>query len=88
MSKGFTEDPKIQQIAEAYSLDAVDFANDNFQIKLDWSDKSVSQIESILEIFHDQLASADPSEEQIFQFAKIFGSYVGEVYRRNHGATR
>ena len=27
-----------------------------------------------------------PSDEQIVTFAKMLGSYVGEVFRRNHGA--
>lgn len=86
MNKNFTEDQKIQQIAEAYSLDAIDFARDNFNIQLDWSDNSVEQIEKMLSIFHEQMAKANPSEEQIFGFAKMFGSYVGETFRRNHGA--
>ena len=86
MSENFTEDSKIQQIAEAYALDAIDFAKDNFKLKLDWSDASISQIESMLDVFHKQMATSKPSDEQIFQFAKMFGSYVGEVFRRNHGA--
>jgi hypothetical protein len=32
------------------------------------------------------MARAKPSEDQILQFSKMFGSYVGEVFRRNHGA--
>jgi len=28
-----------------------------------------------------------PTEMQVMSFAKGFGSYIGEVYRRNHGAT-
>jgi hypothetical protein len=86
MTNEFVEDSKIQQIAEAYALDTVDFAAKNFQISLDWSDSSVAYVEKILGIFHDQAATAKPSEDQVFQFAKLFGSYVGEVFRRNHGA--
>jgi hypothetical protein len=26
-----------------------------------------------------------PTEEQVMSFAKAFGSYIGEVYRRSHG---
>ena len=83
---GFVEDDKIRQIAEAYSLDAVDFARENFKVTLDWSDGSVRDIESILDRFHKELPIAKPSEEQIGQFGKMFGSYVGEVFRRNHSA--
>jgi hypothetical protein len=84
--ENFTPDPKIQQVAEAYALDAVDFAKDNFRRTLDWSDKSIGDIEAILGVFHDQLAEAKPDENAIWGFAKMFGSYIGEVYRRNHGA--
>ena len=87
MADNFTEDNKIRQIAEAYASDAIDFARSNFKIKLDWSDGSVAHIETMLGLFHDQMAKAKPSEDQVLGFAKMFGSYVGEVFRRNHGAT-
>lgn len=87
MVDSFTPDKNVQMIAEAYALDAVDFAQKNFQIDLDWSDESVERMEAILEVFHNQLDQAKPPEETIMQFAKMFGSYVGEVFRRNHGAT-
>lgn len=87
MAGNFTKDPRIQEITEAYSMDAIDFARNHFEIELDWSDASVAHIETMLGVFHVQLANAKPSDEQIFGFAKMFGSYVGEVYRRNHGAT-
>lgn len=85
MEDGFAADAKVQKVAEAYALDAVDFARDRFHLPLDWTDVSVQHIETILARFHDEMASAKPSEETILQFAKIFGSYVGEVFRRNHG---
>ena len=82
----FVQDEKIQQTATAYALDAIDFAQDYFQITLDWSDESVRYVESILDRFHRDLPTANPSEQTIYQFAKMFGSYVGEVLRRNHAA--
>jgi hypothetical protein len=82
----FQADGKIQQIAEAYSLDAIDFVRENFKVKLDWTDASISHIENVLDRFHREIHQAKPSPEQVYQFAKMFGSYVGEVYRRNHGA--
>lgn len=87
MPEAFAEDPKVQQVAEAYAQDAVDFARNQFKLSLDWSDASVAHIEAMLAVLHEQMAAAKPSAEQIFQFAKLFGSYVGEVFRRNHGAT-
>lgn len=85
MIDGFTADPKIQRIAEAYALDALDFAREGFGLELDWSDDSIAQIEELFGVLHDQVAQM--SEEQILQFSTMLGSYVGEVFRRNHGAT-
>jgi hypothetical protein len=82
----FAADPKIQQVAEAYALDAVDYARDQFDLQLDFSDDSVQHVETMLTRLHDEMAGAEPSQDQIFQFAKMLGSYVGEVFRRNHGA--
>lgn len=81
---GFRADAKVQQVAEAYAQDAVDFARSTFGAQLDWTDRSIEQVERVVGRLHDEAARAKPSEEQIFQFAKMIGSYVGEVYRRNH----
>jgi len=83
----FIADAKIAKIARAYSEDAVDFAQNSFGITLDFSDASVEQIEAILDRLHRELPTAQPSDKQVFNFAKLFGSYIGEVFRRNHAAT-
>jgi hypothetical protein len=82
----FTIDDKISKIAEAYSLDAVDMAARNFKTKLDWTDDSIALVEGILAKLHGSLSSGQrPPEDTIWKFAKAFGSYVGEVFRKNHG---
>jgi hypothetical protein len=58
---------------------------DRFKLALDWSDASVAHIETLLAKCHEQMVN--PTDEQVLQFAKLFGSYVGEVFRRTHGAT-
>ena len=82
----FAEDARYQQIAEAYAQDAVDFAQSNLSIRLDWSDTSIEMLESILDRFHSELARARPTDEQIAGYSKMWGSYLGEVYRKNYGA--
>ena len=81
----FTEDKNISQITEAYALDAIDVARNNFGVILDWSEKSIKDIESILDLLHQKNLENPPPEEMILKFSKVFGSYVGEIYRRNHG---
>lgn len=83
----FVPDPNIHKVAEAYALDAVDFLWDHFRLVLDWTDDSVRHVETMLDNLHATLEVEKPSEERVFHFAKMFGSYVGEVFRRNHGAT-
>jgi hypothetical protein len=85
--QNFTPDEKIQKIAEAYALDAIDFVRDNFHLTLDWSDASIKQVETVMDTFARERARSKPPEEKVMAFAKMFGSYIGEVYRKNHGAT-
>jgi hypothetical protein len=87
MNGDFAPDDQIRQIAEAYALDAVDIAKSQFKINLDFSDQSITRVEQILDFLHNDRVKSNPTQEQIFNFAKVFGSYIGEVYRRNHGAT-
>lgn len=86
-SPSFSPDPRIGKMAEAYAQDAVDFSAKQFSIKLDWSDASVADVEKTLSKMHASYTDTTPkpSDEQVMSFAKGFGSYVGEVFRRNHG---
>jgi hypothetical protein len=83
-----SSDPNVQKIAEAYALDVVDYSKKQFGITLDWSDSSIADVEKVLVLMRASYVSANPkpTEEQVMSFAKGFGSYIGEVYRRNHGA--
>src|ERR1700733_9589347 len=83
----FSEDPRYQTIAEAYALDAVDYARTTMQLTLDCSDPSIQVLESIFDVFHRDLAKAKPTDDQVAEFSRMWGSYLGEVYRKNHGAT-
>ena len=81
----FEPDPAIDAIADAYSLDAVDLARMNFGVRLNWSIESLRAVEIILTQLHDAIPEKHPSEDTIVTFSKAFGSYVGEVIRREHG---
>ena len=87
-TKSFSPDPNIQKIAEAYAIDAVAYSNTQFGIQLDWSESSISEVEKALVLMHASYIETNPkpTEEQVMTFAKMYGSYIGEVYRRNHGA--
>jgi hypothetical protein len=59
----------------------------DFRIRLDYSDASIRDVEDILAEFNRELPAAKPEPEQIERFARIYGCYIGETFRRNHGAT-
>ncbi len=85
--------PTISDVMQAYALDALDLARDRFQANLDFSEGSIEQIEKILAVLHNtlpkgglgKLLARGPSEDEIWQMAKIWGGYAGEVIRRRWG---
>lgn len=82
----FQQNPKIQEAATAYSLDCVDWVKSTFNVELDWSDSSVERIEALLNNLSQAAQSPNPPPpERIRDFTYIFGFYIGEVYRKNHG---
>ncbi|MFT3868117.1 MAG: hypothetical protein QM715_06420 [Nibricoccus sp.] len=86
--QSFISDSNVQKVAEAYALDAVDLAKKQFGITLDWTDASITNTEKALAALHISYKTTNPkpSDKIVAAFAKGFGSYIGEVYRRNHGA--
>jgi len=82
----FEADREIQEIAEAYSLDMIDFANQKFGIALDWSDESMHHVEQIAVALHETYKKTRPTPDQIAPFYRMLGSYIGEIFRRNRQA--
>ncbi|MDP9912375.1 hypothetical protein J2W27_004501 [Variovorax boronicumulans] len=84
MSFVASEEIKREAMAECIRLS--DYVLGTFGGKLDWTDESIEKVEELLDYFHQQAQNDKPTEAEVFAFAKGFGSYIGEVYRRNHGA--
>ncbi|MBA3989201.1 MAG: hypothetical protein C0463_08760 [Idiomarina sp.] len=75
---------ELADLMQASAQDAVVFARNEFDIELDGSDVSVALADEALSKASARIKSA--SEEQtIFTISTIFGAYVGEVFRRQHG---
>ncbi|MCB1008327.1 MAG: hypothetical protein KDB94_05455 [Acidobacteria bacterium] len=87
------EKPTMNDMMEAYALDAVDHAKQAMGVDLDFSPESVRKVESILATmfearpkgFLSRLFSKGPSPELLDTFSKMYGAYVGEVLRRAGG---
>ena len=73
-------------MAEDSSRNLIDWARDQFGIHLDWSDDSIREIERIAGLAHEHYREKAPPFEHIKPYCTMIGSYIGEVFRRNHGA--
>ena len=86
-------EPSPNQIMAAYAVNAVNFAQTNFRVSLDFSVKSIAQVEIIAnglyymrpKGFIARLFRKQPSEHDVETVSKMLGSYIGEVYRQNKG---
>lgn len=81
----FTADPQLQHVAGQAAEKCVAFLKQKFGKSLDYSDKSVEDVEAVLTLLHRSMPVEKPSPDDIEDFAMLFGSYLGETYRRNHG---
>jgi hypothetical protein len=83
----FVPDQKVHDAAAAYAQTMIELAQKEFGIRLDWSDGSIKHVETILESMHNICRTRPMTDDWVRGLAAITGSYIGEVYRRNHGAT-
>ena len=48
---------------------------------LDYTPASVSVLDEILQIYHEDIHHSEPTEDQVYSMALIFGAYLGECIR-------
>jgi hypothetical protein len=66
--------------------EVVAFAKSAFKIKLDFSEKSIKEVEKILAALYESITPENkPTDNQLQSAAMLWGSYIGEVIRRNYG---
>lgn len=81
----FTADRGAAQAASRYAQDMVQFAQIELHVTLDWSDESVAMIEEVASELHADLRRERGHLRDVDPLMQMLGSYLGEVYRRNHG---
>lgn len=72
---------------------AIDIADQNFGIKLDGTESSISKVEQILEILHQSIPKSffakifkkGPTEDELSYMTAAFGAYFGKVFTDNIG---
>lgn len=87
MNTDFTPEPELQQHAQELADQAVVLLAKNLGVPLNYSDKSIEIVERFLDLFHRDIANSASTPDQIEYYSRAFGSYIGETFRRNHGAT-
>ncbi|MGH8598007.1 MAG: DUF3806 domain-containing protein [Gammaproteobacteria bacterium] len=81
----FEPDQTAQQTAAQHAREMVQFARVELNLKLDWSDASIARIEEVASDLHADLRRERAPFREIETLVDMLGSYVGEVFRRNHG---
>lgn len=85
--------PTITDMMVAYAQDAVDHAQSSSGVSLDYSLDSIRSVEEILEKLHAglsrgfwaKLLGKGPTQQDVDQVSKMYGGYMGEVFRRAGG---
>lgn len=75
---------ELADLMRASAEDAVVFAQAEFDIELNGTDASVVSVDEALSKASERIKSAN-EEQTIFTVSTIFGAYVGEIFRRQHG---
>ena len=81
----FEADTNLQTNARKWAEEFVIFANDNYEVELDFSNQSIKYLDDIVEDLHKTYVEESPAEELIVPVARALGSYVAEVYRTFNG---
>jgi len=74
----------LSTMTEAYSQKAVIIGRE-FNARLDYSENSLMELESILAHLALDLPPGGPSTEELAEMCKMWGCYFGEVVRRRFG---
>ncbi|MBI2801338.1 MAG: DUF3806 domain-containing protein [Gammaproteobacteria bacterium] len=81
----FVADRAAERMAEKQARDLVQFARVELNLKLDWSDASIARIEDVAADLHADYRRDKTAFTELDPLLQRLGSYVGEVFRRNHG---
>jgi hypothetical protein len=81
----FKVDRTVASAAARQAQDMVQFAAVELSLRLDWSDGSIAAIEDVAAELHADLRRERAGLRDVDTLLRMLGSYVGEVYRRNHG---
>ncbi len=82
----FETDSSAQGTAMRHARELVVFAQSELNLKLDFSDASVRDVEELAGSLHADFRRQRAGADEVAPLVTMIGSYLGEVLRRNHGA--
>jgi len=71
-------------MVSSYAEQAIALAH-SFEAQLDYSENSLMEVETILSALSREMPGSKPSDDDVSEICKIWGSYLGEVVRRRFG---
>ncbi len=83
----FVPDFEMAERAQRDAREAMTYAAKYFGRTRYGSVSSIKDIDNILDQIHGSVSASEFPKETTQSFARIFGSYFGEVLRQAHGAT-
>nr|WP_269468660.1 hypothetical protein [Alteromonas sp. ASW11-130] len=67
--------------------DAVQTAEEEFNVKLDLTQDSVANVDDVLLSFVDKYHDKALEDNAVFTICNIYGAYIGEVFKKMIGGT-
>lgn len=74
----------IEAMVSAYAGKAVLLAHE-FKAQFDFSENSLMELENFLAVLSREMPVSKPSDEDVSEICRVWGSYFGEVVRRRFG---
>ncbi len=81
----FIPDQHAALVASRNAQHMVEFARTELNLDLDFSDQSIEKIERVSSELRTDLHREHAALRDVDNLVQMLGSYLGEVYRRNHG---
>jgi hypothetical protein len=78
------EHGSVEAMVLAYTDQAVALARE-FHAQLNYSEDSIMEVETILAGLAQDMPASKPSDDDVSEICKVWGSYLGEVVRRRFG---
>ncbi|MDP4535822.1 hypothetical protein Q3O60_06460 [Alkalimonas collagenimarina] len=79
------QDQQLEQLMTQSADDAVKYAEEEFQLTLDYSTESLLKLDVLVSALHERQKKQAHATDLLFTLCTIFGAYTGEVFRRHLG---